>query len=295
LAAVMARYPHLFSADAIGLVRAGQHGGFLGEAFREIARQAFEAHKFQRFFGWAWFVGFNMLFLGPLVLLARNALLTSWKKIDSTGGSVSFSEAVSMNLGIIGDLMKWPIGPACLLILAVAGAIRLWFRHESSLRLRHQLSLKLPVIGPRSREEGYARLAWTLERLMRAGVIPARALAMALDTVPNAAMRVEWASAAQSMKENEGFSAVFARMPKLPQDFSAVLATAEYTGDLPRAFEQLAHTSNAEFQAKTSYARFRTGLFGVFMVVIAGLLAVGAFYYTWYIELPKEVLSGFEP
>ncbi|MDX2064341.1 MAG: type II secretion system F family protein [Fimbriimonadaceae bacterium] len=295
LAAVMARYPHLFTADAIGLVRAGQHGGFLGEAFREIGRQAFEAHKFQRFFGWAWFVGFNLLFLAPMVMLARSALLTSWKQIDATGGAISFSEAVGLNLAIIRGYFLWPIGPICLLILAIACGIRLWFRHESSLRLRHQLSLKLPVIGPRSREEGYARLAWTLQRLMRAGVIPARALAMALETVPNVAMREEWAQVAQSMRENEGFSAVFARMPKLPHDFSAVLATAEYTGDLPRAFEQLARSSDAEYQAKTSYARFRTGLFGVFMVVIAGLLAVGGWYYTWYIELPKEILSGFEP
>ena len=73
-----------------------------------------------------------------------------------------------------------------------------------------------------------------------------------------------------------------------------MIATAEMTGDIPQAFEQLAKLSQSEFQAAETDARGKSRSWGcAISMAFSGILLILVFYF-WYRVLMPNIINGIE-
>jgi type II secretory pathway component PulF len=295
LASIMERYPDLYPEHVVGMTRAGQSAGYLAEAFEEVSRQAESAHKFKRWFFWIWFLAVNAIVSIPGMIWATQAMLRAYERIDKQGGQGGFEMGMREMMGAYGEKLVWPYGPAFLVLCAVLYVFRRYFGSRVARRFRHRLGLKFPVYGKRAKHENLARFSWSLSRLSKAGFAPANAYAMAADTVPNLEMRDQLREIAGRLSGAEKMSDILGGARLFPEEYAPVVATAEYTGDLTGAFDQLARSSQAEFEAAQIYAKARSGCWGALGCFLTSAIMLGILWYAWYYQLPAKVLDGFEP
>jgi len=292
IADAMARYPDLFPPDVIGTTKAAEMGGFVPDAFEEIARQNNTAHHFQRWFRWIYLLLVNAVLGLFLMQSTMNSLFEMWRFADKTGGQGQ--DYMAANRQIMWNRFLWPDGPIILSISAVLYLAHRYFMSSKATALRHRLGLKIPMIGHRARNEGYARLSWVLGRLSKAGLPHGTSYLMATDAVPNLELAADLRKAAEGMSERDRLSDIFARHRAFPEEYTATIATSEYTGDLPGGLEHLTKFSSTECKARETEAKLGIGLLGWTVLITTGLLIGMIVMKTWFVDLPKEVLSGFE-
>ena len=292
VADAMLRYPDLFPPDVVGTTRAGEMGGFMPDAFEEIARQSNTAHHFQRWFRWIYLLLVNAVLGLFLMQSTMNSLFEMWRFADKTGGQGQ--DYMAANRQIMWNRFLWHDGPIILSISAVLYLAHRYFMSSKATAFRHRLGLRIPMIGHRARNEGYARLSWVLGRLSKAGLPHGTSYLMATDAVPNLELAADLRKAAEGMSERDRLSDIFARHRSFPEEYTATISTAEYTGDLPGGLEHLTQFSSTECKARETEAKLGIGLMGWTVLITTGLLIGMILMKTWFVDLPKEVLSGFE-
>jgi type IV pilus assembly protein PilC len=292
---VMARFPDLYPHHVVGLTRAGEQGGFLPDALDEVAEQAQSAHKFRRFFFWIWVVAINALISIPLIWVATAAFLRAYDEIDKNGGAMDVGGALGVILVSFVQQLIWPWGPVIAAIYFGLWWLKRYLSSPKALHLRHTLGLKYPVFGPRARQENLARFSWTMSRLSRSGIAPARAWQLAAESVPNVAMRDLLSMGGSGWLEGrEKLSDLIHRSGIFPEQYAPMVATAEYTGDIPGAMDRLAQMSRIEFETATNYAKLRSGGWGCLALFVTSGIVLMILMKFWYYDLIQKVLSGFD-
>jgi type II secretory pathway component PulF len=274
---VMERYPYLYPPSAVGLIRAGEMGGFLPEAAQQIADQMDSSNRLRRRLSWLLGYFMGLVFLAQIAYGVLLGSLSSIKAQDAAGGSLPIAETivrfVKQELA-----MKAPI--AVLSLLGIWGLIALW--HTMPLRgLRHRLALGFPILGPRTRSESMARFSWTSGFLSQAGLPPRTVFELAADTLPNLSLREEMRGLARTMGETERMSQALRRSSLLPPEYASVIETGEISGDVPRAFDQIAQDAYGSFQARDRGTV--SGLtFLIMAVILVGFAIVAVMLYRVY-------------
>jgi type II secretory pathway component PulF len=255
LSRTMALYPDLFPEHVVGMTEAGQQGGFLPD-------------------GMWW---------------TTRSLLKAWELADAqpNAGGESAAKAFWQTL-------VWPIGPAFLLLCFICWATYAYFGSRLAKRFRHRIGLRAPVYGKRARHENLSIFSWTLARLSHSGLPPSTAYQLSAETVPNLEMRDELRELAGRLSGAERMSQIIGNSRLFPDEYVPIIATAEYTGDLPGALQQLSDMSRNEFQTAETYAKMRSGCWGMLAFGVVGGLAMAMLMYTWYHELPAKILKDFE-
>lgn len=294
MSAVMSQYPDLYPPSVVAGVRAGEVGGFLPDACEMIAQQAENAHRFKRFFWWVSTVVISALVCVPGILIFRVGFLASWDATEARGGS-SNSSTVLADMGHAAwKAFMWPYGPVT---AVVALALFLMWRFSlasASRPIRHKLGLGWPVFGNRAKHENLTIFSWTMSKLTSAGLPHQQAWDMAAAAVPNMAMQTRLEQVGERISRSEKISDVVHSSELFPQEYAPVMATAEYTGNLPGALEQLSQTSRAEFDAQQNYAKYRGGCWGCLATVITGAFIIGVAMYMYYRELPAKILKDMD-
>jgi type II secretory pathway component PulF len=294
LATIMERYPDLYPEHVVGMTRAGQQAGYLPEAFEEVARQAENAHKFKRWFFWIWFVAINAIVSIPGMWWATQAMVRGYERIEAKGGQGGPGMGFQEMAGAYWEKLAWPFGPAFLLFCFVLYILKRYFGSRVARRFRHRIGLKFPVYGPRTKHENLARFSWSLSRLSKAGFAPANAYMMAAETVPNLEMRDQLREIAGRITEATKMSDILHGSRLFPDEYAPVVATAEYTGDLPGAFDQLSRSSQSEFETAQNYAKARSGCWGALGCFVTSGIMLAILWYVWYHQLPAVILKGMD-
>ncbi|CAN5386437.1 N/A [soil metagenome] len=292
---IMERYPDLYPSPVVGLVRAGEQGGFLPDALEEVSIQAENAHKFRRFFVWVYWVAVNTLLSIPLVLVFTRAMLVAYDEVDKSGGQMDMGAV----LGVIGKAMIqnliWPWGPIFAIIYGGMWLLKRYIESDDRTMLRHRWGMKWPVLGARARQENFTAFSWTMARLSRAGLPPARSWQMAANAVPNIYMRdllnragTGWLEGREKLSDLIHQSGVF------PEEYAPMVYNAELTGDIPGAMDRLAGMSRDQFVSATAYAKLRSSAWGCLAMVATGGIIMIILSYFWYHELFNKILGGFE-
>jgi type II secretory pathway component PulF len=290
LARTMARYPDLYPEHVVGMTEAGQQGGFLPDAFEQISLQAQSAHKFKRWFFWIWIVSINALLLIPGMWWAGKAMVATWDAIDASGGAGGSSGGTKSMLHAFWQILLWPVGPVFLLMSFAVWGMYTYFGSRRAKGFRHRLGLRFPIYGARARHENLSIFSWALARLSHSGIAPANAYRLAAYTAPNVEMRNELVTLASNLSGAEKMSDIVGRSKIFPEEYAPVIATAEYTGDLPNAFQQLADMNKSEFQLSETNAKLRSGCWGILAVLLAGVIGSGIFFH-FYGDLQQHVLG----
>lgn len=280
MSSVMELYPNLYPVHVIALTRAGEVGGFLPDAFETIAQQAEQAHKFKRWFVWIWMLVVMTLPSFPLVVVAGKAMLKTWTKTEETGGAGGKEEALRTFGDAALQTLKWPVGPISL--AAVVGVYLFWRLYLSRLSrpLRHRIAISWPAFGPRARAENLAIFTWTMSQLTKAGLPHGTAWQLAAASAPNDAMASRLANVGQKMGGEQPLSSAMVMDRSLfPPEYSGVIGTAEFTGDVPGAMEQVSRLSRGEFESAQNVAKIRSGCWGLLGCAVSSAAVFGIFMY----------------
>lgn len=281
---VMRKYPRLYPEHVIGMTRAGEFGGFLPEALDVASKQAKEAHTFKI---WHWFVWVIVgLFLGviPMVLLAGHSFNATFRKTWSgSGGENVTSNTVMRDMGAdIVKMLKWPIGPYLLLIIAVIVGTMLWLGSDKQKLFRHRMALKYPSLRKRAKMECFSIFTWAASRLSRAGLAPNSTWEMACNCVPNLEMRNQMMQAGWTMHEGSKITDAVRNARMLPDEYISLLSTAELTGTVPGTFERLSNVARGDYEMQTAKAKTWGCALGCFWFGIIGPIGMTIIMYYYY-------------
>lgn len=269
----MERYPDLYPPHVVGMIRAGETGGFLPEAAVYVAKQAEDSMKWSRpFWVITWMVGM-MLIAMPLAFVAITGLLDTWTAMDKGGDPGGVSTLAEKS----GRLLIWPLGPAILAGYLLLFLLRTGWRSLKMRRWRHGLAYVWPVFRKRTSAEGAATFAWALSNLSKAGIAPYSAWQLAVEAVPNTAYKAKLIEAGRSMHERTPLSEALSRTRVLPPETAMIVHTGEVTGTVPNALIDAANMSQTEFDSlQTQNKRFI--LSWTFL-----LFGLGFVFYIWLI------------
>lgn len=285
------RYPGVFPAFVVGLVRVGERTGELPEALRTASDRAGDAHRFGRFFWWIGSLLVTGALLFPVLAAFRAGILRYADELESgRAGGFRLDEVVAA----LADALRGPLALQIGLFLLAFFSLRRWWASAAARPVRHRWALQVPLFGPRARHESLMVFCWALERSTRAGLAPQEAWRLAASAVPNIALARELLASGRRMGDATPLSEVAAACRWLPDTYAPLISTGEMTGTLPSMLERLAVSSRAEYESAQSYARFRgCGLAFALAAVIVGLgLAVLA--WLWYRELPARLMEGLD-
>jgi general secretion pathway protein F len=296
ISGVLELWPDLYPEHVVGLVRAGEMGGFLPEAAATISEQAGSAYKFKRFHWWIWLIALNGLLSIPLVLLFRQWLITYYEETEKTGGQ---GDAYTLMAKVAWKFILWPYGPATLATFIVLWLLRNAFSSRPARLFRHRLGLSIPVLGGRARNESVTIFTWVLSRLARGGVPPNRSWELALASVPNLGMQERLENAGSLMNEGSRLSDVVFKSKIFPDEYAPAVATGELTGDVSGTLERLSQISRTEFEAGTVKSKAFTGSCGCTALLITTgivtIVAVLAVYKDLYQKAAPEAFSSDTP
>jgi len=234
----MARYPKIFSPQAIALVEAGEASGKLPECIRRIAA--------------------NLEWIDGLVASARQALVYPLAVSAAALGLVAllFTVVVPRFDALFQQLsvpMPW-ITRAVLgasevflatwrvwAVAAIAAPLLLALpRRVPALgRLKDRVFLALPFFGEVSRSLALSHFCVALEMLTRSGIPLARSLELSARQSPNSLVAAGSRAAAQGVTEGRAMSEELARHPVFTQTFVTMAQTGERSGQLDTAMAQL--------------------------------------------------------
>lgn len=279
-------YPYLYPPDVIGTIRAGETAGFLPEAMEEVASKMQASHHLKRRMFYFLLLFIATVVVTPLVLGVIEGSLASIKAQDDAGGSLPVAGTLGKAIGASFIHLL----PVTLVIFGALYGGLTWFNSMKMRDFRHRLIMRTPVIGSRARAEAMARFTWAMTMISRGGLSPQNTFLLALQSVPNLAIRKQLEIQGQQMTESDKLSTALRKTALMPFEYGSIVETGEVTGDVPRALEAVHRASDADFQAQNATAVTRSSLFfyillGILITILAGWLAT-----KWYSGLFHTIL-----
>lgn len=290
---VLAAYPDLFPTHVVGLVRAGEMGGFLPEASTAVAQQAEAAHKFRRSLWVVWVVAINAFIVIPGGYLIYRAFPRAYE-ITSTTGAEGFGGGLSAVASAFIELIIWPVGPMALFIYLLSFAIYKWVNSRRMGLRRHGWSLRAPVLGGRAKNEGLSLFTWSLSKVAQAGVPPYRAWELGVETVPNLALKERLTAMGGRLHSGERLSTAFYDSKLFPDEYAPMMATAEMTGDVPGTLQKLSELSRGEFEISTTKSKAAAWIMSSTALIVTGGIFLILVVVMWYYRMHEVILKDFQ-
>ncbi len=209
------RFPALFAPHVVGLVGAGETGGFLPFAFEEAALGA-EQDAALRQGLWLpklliWQAIWSVLLLQPL--------FPSLNPDNVLAGFAAFGRTLL--------LVCVPLGIGLHALAALAGW---WWRQPANRLMRDRLSLRIPVMARVAKMRALAAFTRVLRRLLMAGVSPEPAFVGAARSAPNLALAERFLAGVPILRAGQGLDAAINATGLMDHDPIQLLVTGQKTG-----------------------------------------------------------------
>lgn len=281
---VMAHYPRIYPDHIVGMVRAGETGGFLEIALAEIALN-FEQNL--ALYKGMWFpklLASQALYFLPILIPLMPCLLSS---LD-----------VGANMRLY---LKWE-----LILLPLTAALHLLFLRavkHSQLpqyrRLRDTVSLKLPAFGDLQRTVALSAFVRMLRRLHQAGVPPIDAWECAMNTADNIVIRERLAASYQQMNKGASFADAFAGTGLFDSQIENLVITGQHSGEIVESLDKAADFYQDAVYTATTRARRTMLSIGVTTMLVlvggAGLWFVHSYFHGMFDFVDKNFSTDYLP
>lgn len=261
LSDTMARYPRVFGAGDVGMVRAAELTGLLPEAFQAIsARLEEEDNARGRLRIWIWFLHTNviaLLFFIPVGWFLKD-VFPSFDLRIGLAAAVRSLFTLTLPLSIAYGVGVWWLSR-----LRTAPAFR---------REWHAWLLKLPILGNLNRVRAKAAFTRVLAWQVHAGVSPASAWEAASHAVPNLALAERFLQGTAVVQSVGKPSAAILATGILDASDAGMVSTGEATGEIPQALTFLAnrYEEEARIVLQDSVSR-AAGLFRIWAFLLGAL------------------------
>ncbi len=231
LSEAMARHPRAFDPLAIGIVRAGEAGGFLDEALARIStfRERDEALR-SRIRAALTYPAF-LCFLGVgVVTYLMVFFIPRFTQIFKDMGA-GLPGPTKILIGVSDALATHGLLILAGLVVGVFLAARA-LRTEAGRAWRDRTLLRVPGLGPMLKKTALSRFCRVLGTLLKSGVPILDALAIARDAVGNAVVAGAVAQATDGVREGRPLAGPLAASPVFPRTLVDMVEVGEEAGNL---------------------------------------------------------------
>jgi len=248
LADACAEHEEVFSRAYVSLVRAGEAGGALNEVLARLADYLENAEKLAEQVKSALVYPIILLVMAgfSIVVLLTVVVPQFTPLFESAGAELPMLTRVVVGAGEAMQRYWWLLLLALLALFWLAK--RLMQRPESRALIDRWL-LRVPLLGGLLTRIDTARLARTLGTLLANGVPILNALAIATQTIGNAALREALAETATAVKEGKGVADPLARSRRFPPLAVRLIAVGERSGHLEAMLLRVADIYDGEVRS----------------------------------------------
>lgn len=247
----LAKYPKVFSALFIAMVRAGEESGGLPKTLTEIGMTLEKTYALNKKVKSA--MMYPSIILGAIFLIGILMFIyvvpTLTKTFKDLGAELPASTKLVIGLS---DLISNHILLLLLGIIAVVGLVIFAFRMPTTKRGIDWLIVRLPVIGTIVKEVNSARTTRTMSSLLGSGVSISRAIAITKEVVQNVYYKKVLQEVEDVIQKGAPISSVFKAQTKLyPIMLGEMIEVGEETGNLGEMLLEVATFYEGEVDAKT--------------------------------------------
>ena len=269
----LARFPNVFSALFVAMVRSGEESGNLSGALRTISDQMERMHTLKKKVRGAMIypaiIVVAILGIGTLMMIQVVPTLSQTFKELHVDLPMSTQAIIGLSDFLVAHTF-W----AAIIFLITLMCVLIGIRTKSGKRFLDWFFLRVPLIGSIIRELNSARTARTVSSLLGSGVAMVTAIAITREVVQNSYFRDVLRTAEEGIQRGEPFSRAFATNEDLyPPLVGEMIAVGEETGDLAGMLENLANFYEEEVSRKT---KDMSTIIEPFLMVMIGA-AVGFF------------------
>lgn len=251
LHAALAKYPKVFPALMIAMVRAGEEGGDLAASLQVVSDQMERMYALKKKIRGA--LIYPCIILVVIVGIGILMMIEVVPTLAQTFGELNAELPRSTQI-VIG-ISNFLVNHTALALGSIAGGIALLFALAKTAAGKKGfdfLFLRLPVIGGVVREVNAARTSRTLASLLSSGVDVITALDIVGEVVQNTYFRVVIKDAAAGVGSGQPLSAAFVRREDLyPAFVGEMMAVGEETGQVADMLKKLALFYEDEVDRKT--------------------------------------------
>ncbi|MBA2389417.1 MAG: type II secretion system F family protein [Geodermatophilaceae bacterium] len=278
----MAKYPKVFPAIMMNMTKAGETGGFLDSAMREVA-DAFEAEvrlkgKIKAALTYPVVVFILAILMCVAMLIFVVPVFESM--FANLGGELPLPTQI---LVWMSESLRTTI-PIFIVLLVVA--VVLWRKYSHHRRVRavmDPLKLKLPVFGILFKKIALARFARNFSTLLSSGVPILQCLDTVAETTGSVVISRALADVSESVSQGESLSGPLAQHDVFPPMVVKMMAVGEDTGALAPMLSKIAEFYDQEVEAATEAL---TALIEPLMIAFLGAI-VGSMIVALYLPIFK--------
>jgi type II secretory pathway component PulF len=255
---VMERYPRIFEDHIVGLVRAGELGGFLEIALSEIALN-YEQNV--ALFKGAWIP--KMMAVQGLYVLALAIPLFP-----------DFVYNANWDQGVGPSIRQYLIHEAVLMpaTYLFIQSVRFGWAHfqlPQWRRFRDEISLRVPPYGDLHRQSALSAFVRMLRKLYHAGIGSAAAWEGAMHTASNVVIRERLAASYDMMQRGVSLPDAFVATGLFTGNIEQLLMTGHVSGQVVESLDQIAEFYQERVEEATERSRqamFRAGRIAMFIL-----------------------------
>jgi len=281
LAEALGRWPRLFPAFAVALVRAGELSGHVPAACAETAEDLNRQVALERRLAWP------RLWYGTAVMLAVLSVSFVSYALRDLGAEATANVRRMLGYPAWAALHVLPWLALVALGVWLAGAV---WRSAALAPLRDPLELHTPVVGRLTRARALRRWAQAWEWLQRAGVPPGTALETAAVASGNLLTARALARAAEDAAGGQSLLAALQATRMLPREALAELATGEQAGELETTFARL----GADFREQEEVAARQVIGAGIALALAVTTVVVIAAAATGFVIYNDALMRAFQ-
>lgn len=264
----MQRYPEVFSPLMVSLVRAGEEGGFLVDALRQVSDYCEEEMELRRLYKKVTFQP-KLIFFGSIIIFSGANLIIGMLGHKGTLETPLTNPYVWMVLGplLIGAYLWLRVGLA-------------------NPRLRYNWDafiLRIPYLGNTLHQYSMAKFGRAFGALYAGGVAVPKAVEMAADACGNEFIRAQIHPASGKLGEGSAITKTLGETGAFNPLVLNMLATGETTGNVNQMLDKVANFYEDEAKVR---AQQLAQVSGVVMLLIAGayVLYIAVSFYGGYLS-----------
>jgi len=274
LSAAMARFPRIFPALYVDMIRSAEVSGNLDEVLRQLATYMARDEGAKRKVRSAMIypaivVGLALVVISVLIGFVLPAFANLFGEFQAS------MPLPTMILLAVGQFCREHALLMFVTLAALVGACAILATTQSGHDAFDTIVLRLPMLGVIVRYAVIERYMRTLGTLAQAGVPITKMLDTAITAVGNAEYRIGLASVREDMLSGEGFAGPLERTGLFPRLVIQMVRVGEETGSLDANLEQAAehYAEEVDYRLKRMIAVIEPALV-IAVGVMVGLIAV---------------------
>lgn len=270
----MRAFPGLFSELAIGMVSAGEAGGFLDRMCLRLSQYAERDYELQQ--------TIKRETAYPKMLVICAIFIPSVVPLVLMGWGAWFRAVTPPLLIVGGALGCWKLMNFMMPVAAHTGSVRYWI---------DAVKLSLPVFGKTVRALSTTKFCRAMSALYAAGVGPHKAVVMAANACGNAVMAERARRVSFDLENGMGLTEALASTGQFPGVALQMMRTGEESGSLDVQLDKVADFLEGDAETAIKQSVKALGIL-VFLGIAAYIGSMVVQFYTGYGEQLGDIMKN---